>query len=216
MLKKILFLLLLPLVHYGQKNTKTMRFEEVWVWEYENLEGEKGEVAIYRNDKTGYWLFTPEAYGTSGEMIEWIIGKPNGEYLMCYQDAELNSSLKYANFKVSFNPVTTLSYKPLGKSKTFGTTDLGYSLISGNSFEKTYNKTVDKSLYYIGTYPKINMYPIYYFNTIGGDTVLPIYFPQDLPSSQIVLEEVSKVGNKQMTIRFKFISSTEYYVEVPK
>jgi hypothetical protein len=45
-----------------------------------------GSFAVYIDPPTGTMLFTPEAYGNSSEMINFVIVFQNGRYLQGYTD----------------------------------------------------------------------------------------------------------------------------------
>ncbi|MEZ4890815.1 MAG: hypothetical protein R2779_09795 [Crocinitomicaceae bacterium] len=57
----------------AQKTSSTIKFSEVWVWEYVNIDGKKGEMAIYREPKLNYWLITPDDADFVNKMNEFMV-----------------------------------------------------------------------------------------------------------------------------------------------
>jgi len=43
-------------------------------------------MSIYLDEKTGTFLFTQESYGVSGEMVDFVIGDQEGNYIFGYTD----------------------------------------------------------------------------------------------------------------------------------
>lgn len=205
-MKKIVFLLLLSTGLMAQK--KPLIFREVWVWEYTDTEGAKQDLAIYHLPEKNYWLFTAEAYGNSGEMIEYILGKPDGEYIMAYTDAEGKKGLLKEKLTFTGPKVLPPTYRLQKKTQFFGEPDMGYPKVLGKLYLKTYEKTSEVAEMFL-TDTKSDMRPVYNFNAINGDAKLPLHFPIDLPAHTHVLEETYQ-GKKQYA--FKFKSQTEYYV----
>jgi hypothetical protein len=198
-MKKLL--LLFALFSFQTTAQKPIVFKEVWVWEYTDEDGQKQEMAIYHLPSKNYWLFTPEAYGSSGEMISYILAKPNGEYTFAFQN-EHSEKLSLQNFKVNFP--SPLPLPPEGKkTKNFGDTFLGFPLIKGKQFQRSDGG----SIYLAAT--KSSLLPILHFNLLEGDAKIPIHFPGTLPGNMIPLEEMK---NGQVKYSFKFISNTEYWI----
>lgn len=205
-MKKLLFLFLLSTGVFAQK--KPLVFREVWIWEYTDTEGTKQELAIYHLPAKNYWLFIAEAYGNSGEMIEYILAKPDGEYIMAYTDAEGQNGLLKTRIPLSSPKVLPSAYRLQKKTHFFGDPELGYPKILGKQYIKTFENTSDAAEMYL-TDTKSDMRPVYHFNQLEGDAKLPVHFPLDLPAHTQVLEEKIK-GEVRYT--FKFKSQTEYYV----
>ncbi|SFH12467.1 hypothetical protein [Pedobacter insulae] len=197
----------------------SMNFSQAWVWEYKNEmipagePGYQGELVVYFNPTTNYWLFTPEAYGTSGEMYNWIIGKPDGSYLLSAM-GEFEQTTRIRK-KLAFPLVKSLPkyYKPTGRKKIFNKNDLGFSKIEGAEFNMKYLKTVESSNVFVGDYP-VNFLPIYYFNRLKLEAKLPALFPVNLPRNKLLLEESSVINGKKIYVTFKEISHTNYFIDL--
>lgn len=70
--------------------SKVLNFTEAWVWEYIDSTSLKQEMVLYREPKTGSWLFTSEAFGSTCEMCNWLLFMPNGNCYISYFDPALN------------------------------------------------------------------------------------------------------------------------------
>ena len=222
-MKKVLILLVLPLFFgnmQAQKTKKqTIKFTQAWVWEYENNliaenePGHKGEIVVYFEPKQNYWLFTTEAFGNSGEMYNWIIGKPDGTYVLNASDEFGKTNLMIEKLKFSSNKKIPSHYRPLSNKKIFNENKLGFPKIIGRKYKVDYEKTTDQSAVYIGDY-KVDFSPLYYFNRLIIESKIPLSFPFDLPENKLLLEDESINSNAKISLVFKEISNTEYFVEI--
>lgn len=195
------------------KKAESLNFTEVWVWEYTDPDGNTREMAIYHHPKKNYWLFTPEAYGESDEMTEWIMAKPDGEYIQRYRDE--NGQDKTISHLLQFNPPAQLPahYRSTGVSRTYSGKSYGFPELKGKAYEVRFEKTTDHALYYLAEVKK-NIQPVYYFNRLNTEARLPVIFPTDLPRNRLVLEEEADSGGKSIRYRFRFVSPTEYYISM--
>lgn len=195
------------------KKTESLNFTEVWVWEYRDTDGKSREMAIYHHPKKNYWLFTPEAYGETDEMSEWIMAGPDGKYIQRYRDE--HGQEKTLHHTLPFYPPGLLPahYRGTGASGVFGDKSYGFPLWKGKAYEVNFEKTTDQVRYYLTSIKK-TMTPVYYFNRLNIDAKLPVLFPTDLPGNQLVLEEEARAGEKNIRYRFKFISHTEYHIRL--
>lgn len=202
------------------KEDQHLIFTEVWVWEYKNEwieEGEsgyEGEVAIYFNREKNYWLFTSEAYGVSGEMTDWVIGKPNGEYISKSTDEFGHKSIHKDS--IIFHNYDNLSEYliPLGASMSYGNPEMGFPLIQGNKYKVEYLKTNDSTTLYLGE-TIVDMRPVYYFNQLISEAKLPMFFMTELPNNKIILSDFTISSGHHINLEFKYISHTEYHIELP-
>lgn len=217
-MKPVLFILLTALAftcgaQTRLRKTETLNFKEVWVWEYLDSEGKKQDMAIYHHPGKNYWLFTAEAYGLSGEMTEWVLAKPDGEYIQRYRD-EHGATITLRD-TLYFNTPAQLPrhYQSMGRMRNFGDKKFGFPEFRGIAFEVKYEKTTDQSLCYLVKVKKV-MSPLYYFNQLNKEPRLPVIFPKDLPADHLVLSEEIQTGGKVIRYRFRFISPTEYYIEI--
>lgn len=192
----------------GQKEVTPptgIKFTEAWAWEYRNEEGGMSEMVLYLEPKRNYWLFTQEAYGTSGEMIEWILGKPDGTYIGKATDEF--GKVNYFKEVVEFEKVTALSehFIPTGKTQVFGDTSYGFPKLKGDEYDVKFEWTNDRAKVVIGD-TKVNMLAVYFFNQLNGDAKLPIDFYRGIPPKKIILKDELVTPHSQSLVRFKFIS----------
>lgn len=221
-MKKLLIFLVLPLFFgmlQAQKTKKqTIKFTQVWVWEYKNNliaedePGHKGEIVVYFEPKQNYWLFTTEAFGNSGEMYNWILGKPDGTYISNASDEFGKMNLINEKLKFSANKKLPAHYKLLSNKKDFNVNKLGFPKFIGQKYRVNYEKTSDQSSVFIADHP-IDLSPLYYFNRLNIEAKIPFNFPLDLPKNKLLLEDESIINNAKISLVFKEISSTEYFVE---
>lgn len=216
-------MLLFPLFVAAQqkktiKSNTQYKFSEVWVWDYTDANGKKGQMAIYREPKLNYWLLTPDDAGfrETDEMTLWFILKPNGEVLQAYQDAEMNSGKKLTKDRLYPDKKAKLPdyWKATGKSKYFGDTFSGFPKIKGMEYKISYTKTNDKSTFYLAT-TKANFAVLSLFNDLNMDAKLPISFPKDIPGNFITLSENSVFpGGGTIQYTFKYISQSQYHINL--
>jgi hypothetical protein len=191
------------------------------IWEYKNEWipedelGHQGEIAIYFHPEKNYWLFTSEAYGISGEMTDWVLGKPNGEYIFQNSGEFEKKSINRTSIIFHNNEILSEYLIPLGATKSFGNPEMGFPLIQGKKYEVEYLKTNDISFLYLGDV-KVDMRPVYYFNQLIAEAKLPVFFMTDLPKNQLILSDSTISSGRKIDLKFKYISHTEYHIEVPE
>lgn len=220
-MKQSLLLLILPFIcSCTQAQIKTpisVHFTQAWVWEYQNSfipknePGHIGEIVVYFEPKLNYLLFTTEAYGNSGEMYNWILGKPDGTYVLCATDEFGKQTITAQKLKFPLNGIMAKHYKPAGKKKVFNQNLLGFQKIEGKEYKVNYLKTNDQSSIFLGDV-KANFLPLYFFNRLNIEAKLPFQFPLDLPKNKLLLQEISFVNRKKMQLVFKEISHTQYEI----
>lgn len=194
-----------------------LHFTQVWVWEYKNElkgveePGYQGEIVVYFHPELNYWLFNFESFGTSGEMFEWVLGKPDGTYIIHAKD-ESGKSIFWEE-KLEFENLKKIPsyYKPSRDKEVFNQNDLGYEKLTGKAYQIHYEKTEEKGKVYLTKYPQ-NFLPLYYFNQLNLEAKLPIHFPLDLPEDVLMLKEETTTPNGEMLMSLKMISNTEYYI----
>lgn len=190
----------------AQKTSSTINFTEVWVWEYVNIDGKKGKMAIYHEPKLNYWLITPDDAGfrDKDEMSLWFLIKPNGEVLQAYQDAE-HSSKRIIKHQLPLYVKSKLpsNWKTSGKSQLFGDKQTGFSEMEANEYQIEYGKTSEKTTIYIAK-TKSEAWVLSFFNDLLIEAKLPIQFPRDLPKN---LSHLKKLPNLQEEDPFSIILS---------
>lgn len=201
-------------VYPAAKAQKQYQFSEAWVWNYQNFEGEKGEMVIYRDPKSGCWLLTQEAFGNTDGMCDWILAKPNGEYFFAYKNAEFGSKNSLLKQKIQFPTNLSLPdyLKLTGQKKDFGIESYGYPKFNGTAYNVKYEKTNDKSILFIGN-TTANLAPLYHFNSLIADAKLPVFFPTDLPTGKVALADNTITSGRTVFYTFQYISHTDYHID---
>ncbi len=198
-------------------NNKELNFTQVWVWEYKNElkgveePGHHGEMVVYFNPELNYWLFNFESFGTSGEMFEWVLGKPDGTYIILAKD-ESGKSIFWEE-KLRFENVKKIPsyYKLMHEKEVFNENDYGYEKLTGKAYQIHYEKTEEKGKVYLTEYP-YDFLPLYYFNQLNLEAKLPIHFPLDLPENSLILKEETRTPKGNIQFKLKMISHTEHYI----
>lgn len=196
-----------------------LNFTQAWVWEYKNElkgfeePGYQGEMVVYFHPELNYWLFTQEAFGISGEMIEYVIGKPDGTYLTISVDEFGKRNL--TEEKIEFNRYTELpsEWISTGNEKSFNENDLGFPKLKGEEFYMKHLKTNEITEVFMADYP-IDFSALYYFNQLNSEAKLPFHFPINLPKNKFVLEEITTSANHKTQYKLKYISHSEYFVNL--
>src|SRR5690625_709456 len=201
------------------KGLTEIHFTELWIWDYLNEEQKWEEMWVFREPDLNYWLFERQtSFGMSSEMCEWVLAKPNGEYILSYQSPEMNTPNSLEVQMVRFHDESGFSelWKSTGELKTFSALEYGWESFEGEKYEAHYKGQPDPSIFYLGT-TDIDMRSIHHFNDLEGDIQLPISFPMDLPKNTIVLNEDTNFEyyNMKISYRFNSVSPNSYYVYLP-
>ncbi|MBK8624331.1 MAG: hypothetical protein IPN86_01745 [Saprospiraceae bacterium] len=204
-------------------------FSTMLTWTYENeLATEehlrKGEISIYVDEKTGTFLFTREAYGWSGEMIDFVIADQKGNYIIGHTD-EVGGKHRETKKLEHFAEILLQSKKiaadfnqyctPTGKTKIFGKNNYGWPTKKGKEYILSYQKTSNKNNLFLTT-EKYSFLPVFLFNKLDFDASLPVSFDYSmiLPNYQMPLEDVYEWNGKKVTLTFVSSSPTEYYIDL--
>ncbi len=200
-----------PATSQASPSGKAEIFTEVWVWHFQHS-SDSGAIAVYRQPGSGNWLFTSEAYGTSGEMIDWILAKPNGSYTLAYTDEHGKKSAAAYQSANDLPALPDTVYQATGITKLFGRNDLGFPVIEGLQYKVQYQKTNDSSSLFLARV-NADLSAIYNFNRLPVEVRLPIHFPNNIPGSFLYLQEHSRLsGGYQLNHSFQYISETIYEI----
>ncbi|MBX9449755.1 MAG: hypothetical protein KL787_08585 [Taibaiella sp.] len=104
-------------------------------------------------------------------------------------------------------------WKATGNSKYFGDTFSGFPKMKGMEYKISYEKTDEKSTFYLAT-TKADCAMLSLFNDLNIDAKLPVCFPKDIPGNYVVLSEHSTSAKGSVQCLLKYISQTEYYVDM--
>ncbi len=201
----------------AQKTSSTINFTEVWVWEYENLDGKKGEMAIYREPKLNFWLLTPDDAGfrDKDEMSLWFLIKPNGEVLQAYHAAE-HSLTQIIKHQLPLDAKSKLpnNWKANGKREYFGDKHSGFPRMKGIGYHIQYEKSNEKTNIFLA-HTKAEAWVLASFNDLNIDAKLPIQFPKEIPKNFVSVKELTEFsGGDSVQYRLKQISHTEYFIDL--
>ena len=214
------FLLLFSFFVLGQmsyKENSEINFTQAWVWEYKNELipgneiGHQAELVVYFHPELHYWLFTVEAFGVSGEMLDWIIAKPDGTYLVKGKDEFGNEVIWEERIEFSEESGISEAYRETGNSKIYNQNALGFEPILGKEYSVQFEKTEEESCFYLAE-SDLDFSPIYFFNQLNLEVKIPVHFPNNLPQNQLILEEETQTPNGRIQTKLKWISNTEYFV----
>lgn len=130
--------------------SKDLNFTEAWVWEYIDSTSIKQEMVLYREPKTGSWLFTSEAFGSTCEMCNWLLFMPNGNCYISYFDPALNGIEKIIVFPMKLRFIKR--FHLIGNQPDYQNILVkifGFSKFTGKSYCVDYIKTNEKSIFFI-------------------------------------------------------------------
>lgn len=202
------------------ENLKTteIHFTELWIWEY-LAEGKWKELWVYHQPELNYWLFDrASSYGITSEMCKWILAKPDGEYWLNCQAAEMNTADSFLVETVEFENPDDLTelWKAMDHYQNFGDPEISRETFKGQQYEVNYRGQPEVSEFYLFESAK-DFRPVYYFNQMQGDAKLPIIFPTDIPKNQLVLSEKTSFPQQNMNIeyRLKEVAPDSYYIYLP-
>lgn len=195
-------------------------FYHSWHWEYENTwipEGEygrAGEMTAYQDDSTGAWLFTSEAYGVTGEMAEWVLALPTGEYITAYCDGEGTRGLLRDTLEYPVpDGLLAKHLQPTGSTEVFGENDYGWPSLRGAAHRIDYVKTNEEATIWLAD-TAVDMRPLIHFNRRMADAKLPIHFTPDLPAGCIEVAEETRAGAQHVRHRLTAISNNYYEIDL--
>lgn len=196
-------------------------FTQEWKWTYINNHedemefGHKGDFSAYYNPQTKYWLFTKDAYERTGDMVNWVLGKPDGTYVFSFMGEFQGEEPTYDVMQTEVHPQPkTLNefYKSTGKSAIFNDNNWGFDKIKGQEYKRTYMKTNDFNLVYLADYDA-DFTALYYFNELGSETYFPVHFDIDLPKNKAVLSDKTTVAGKDVRLDFVGIKAVNHSID---
>lgn len=196
---------------------------------YYNGEGDQvGEIVIYVEPKSNTFLFSKEAYGLSGEMVDFVIADTLGNYIFGYTDEfgkkyRENYFIEYVKLDAERRKLLENDFRKYlrlkKETKVFGKKSFPTPTYVAQAYDMTYRTTIDTSRIFLAP-SFINMRPIYSFNGLDLETKLPYYFD----FNNVIPNRFMPVYNKYKAsedIGFSemYLDSyqpTEYYVDLSK
>lgn len=200
----------------GDDETSELLFSQEWVWEYRDEDGKNQTMSVYWHPELNYWLFEKNSSAYTDDMTDWFILKPDGVLWSAYKDPELDSKKKILRSKWEKGFVAQDlpdNWMPTGKTAEFGRADMGFKPYEAVEFEVTHPGASAKSIYYLAE-SEIDMTPIYAFNELFMDAMLPVGFPNNIPGNKIILsgKPIQSPGGFNPEFKFRFRSHAEYYI----
>lgn len=213
----------------GEKDRMKYKFTQAWVWQYQNdwiadgEAGHRGEIVVYHDSLSNTWLFNKEAYGSSGDGFDFVVGNYDGQYTFCFRDEKGKKRKTVRNVseiaasrnddgivKEEFGTYN----KATGNTRLFGEKGRGRSVVEGHEYKMEHLKTDEVTFRYIADTGK-DFQPIVYFNFIDGEVKLPVHFPTDIPLGKLLLEDNTVYPDgKRILIRLKEIAEADYRVDL--
>jgi len=210
----VVFISHAPAQNMSQSN---YTFTEAWVWEYQNIRSEEGQVIIYRNPLTQEWLLTPDAYGKTDEMTLWYLIKPNGEVIQASKDPEHNKNIIYTQHHLypTRNDQFPKTWVKGKLQKSFGS-EQSLRIFQGQEYTFKHPRVSETSQYFVSKM-EYDMSLICQFVNLRQKAQMPIEFPIELPNNYIFLSEhTQKVGGYTTSTIFKGIQHVEYTIQIPQ
>lgn len=160
----------------------------------EDPSNRSGEMSIYLDEKTGTFLFTQESYGVSGEMVDFVIGDQEGNYIFGYTDEhgkKLRETIqvnKYIADSIFIDSLFQRYFSITSATKYFGNNTYGWPIKKGDEYQVNFEKTNEKSFVYL-TKDVFSFLPVYHFNALESETKLPfnIDYSNTIPKNYSVL-----------------------------
>jgi hypothetical protein len=180
-----------------------------------------GEISIYLDEKTGTFLFTPESYGTSGEMVDFVIADQEGNYIFGYTDEhgkKQRETLQVSRFvtdEATIDSIFQQFFVKTGVNKSFGENTYVWPIKIGEEYQVTYQKTNDTSFVYLIN-EQFSYLPIYHFNALESEAKLPFSmdYSNTLPKKYNVLGQRYENDGKTVSFGLTYYSPTEYFIDL--
>jgi hypothetical protein len=195
---------------------------------YEGEGDQEGEIVIYVEPKTNTFLFTKEAYGVSGEMIDFVIADTLGNYLFGYTDEfgknfQENYFIEYVKLSAESKKYVESDFKqylkPMSERKVFGKKNFPTPTFDAQAYEMTSMKTIDKAKVFLAA-SFLNLRPLYSFNGLDSETKLPFYFDYNnvIPNRFMPVYDKYKAveGGVYSEMYLDSYQPTEYFVDLKK
>lgn len=206
-------------------------FSDALIYEYQTVEGKKGEFWIYVNPQTGRLLFTKQSWNTENEitdeMTDFIVANPDGSYFQFYQEAEgKKAEKKVIRHQLGISQNDSKNKPPFIENqpteiKSLNKTD-SFSLVEATGYKYDYLKMKGGEEFYISKV-NFNTHLLYAFSTLTIDAKLPVYFDYSnlVTNNQLVVQSNSySFGLDENSTQIKYQSyfklisfeSNPYYV----
>jgi len=204
-----LYFMFTYMIGKGQKN---INFTQQLTFEYQK-DGQKGEFSVFLEPKTSTWLLEKnETFAGKIDDIDYWILQPDGK-ITILGTTENGKKIKfiYKNSLV-LKSKTEISGKKTKNSKFFGKNNYGWQTLQGEQYLLDVGKGA--SNIYLSKV-SFDCRPLLAYNfSLDVENYLPAFYsidyPSFIPKNYLVVEET----NKSDYCRLKFISPTEYSIDL--
>lgn len=206
-------------------------FSETWTWTYlnENLPKDDpnhdGEMTIYVDPPSGTMLLTRGDTYHYGEMADWVIIEPNGQFITHWTDHDGSTNIQRDtmqhindfDFYISHQSSEFEKYfSTKHEFKTFGKNNEGRPDFYAELFEQVFTMTGDTSNIYFTAVP-FSVRPLFFAQMINEELGLPIAFSSfgyTVPENFLPMEEHVTFNDKVVSYSFKSVHPSEYFIEL--
>lgn len=207
---------------------KNVRFNTLLKWKISttDLSGhtvQEQEMSIYVNDKTATFLMDKQAFGNSGEMIDFVIADSTGNYIVAHKD-EKGNKRKYI-LKSGELPGNTqdqdvviknfnLLANPSGRKEIYP--QLGNLInVTGTEYYVTHPETeVIRTVTLVHT--NYCLKPVMRFNSLGLDARLPFDFDygEIIPCNNLITKESKNFKNTVTQIKLESVMPVNHKINI--
>ncbi|MFD2588898.1 hypothetical protein ACFSQJ_18375 [Croceitalea marina] len=201
----------------------TFRYSNAW----EDTQGiSSGNFGFYLDPETGTVLLEKNITHFFDEMTNYIIIKPNGNYILGYDDefGKLRTIQKnvFKTDGVSENLKNVQEdferfFKSKQETAEFGTNQYYAKALIAEKYERTYVKSPDKVQVYIAPI-NIPTTALYLVETVFEELDMPVKwdYGYSLPNNHLVVKEIFKTKEgTSVGFELKSIMATEYHIQLP-
>lgn len=186
----IISLCFIPRQAASQKSKTILKFPDAFVYEYTTNTGDKNEIWIFHNKKTGQYMYTP-----NDDMIDGVVANPNGVYSIYGRNEKGQKVVTLQKVSSVFS-----KHKPDGYLKTNGLNNKVVSsqrTIKSYGYYQTYIKTTEIDTLFVTREIIGNSYLLYGFSKLEGDAQLNTYFDLigRIAKNEFITQYSSKYGS---------------------
>lgn len=217
------FVLICAVLSLRAQNTENAKqdyfFHQVMVWQ-QKTDSLVKEIAVYTDTTSGTYFFNFEAYGNGAEMLKYFLLDSTGTCIAVMSDEEGEKRIDTLLFPYELREYwkqisekDTFSTK-INTQKTFGIAKKGSQLIEGQAYLKTFLKTNEVELLYLGEF-KYPVWPLKVLKYLPFEIEWPFRLNDitDIPYQSLGLESIY---DGKTIFQLEGIYATEYYLSLPQ
>lgn len=206
-------------------------FNKVLTWKYQGEMAEDSllqegiEIRIYVDEKTGTFLFTPEAYVFSGPMVDFVIADQKGNYIAAYtveHGKKIYEVFTVEGLQTLLNSPDSIPenfnqfFVPTHQKTVFGKNIYGWPIITGEEYHIVF-PDMDEMPTVVNIAPMpYSFLPLYMYKNLAIEAQLPFHFDyaEMIPSHYILLSEYTEYYGAKTQLWFDSLADTEYYIDL--